>query len=357
MIEASEEVKREILRRQTWIAEENERYNASGHHLQLKRRRRIMEDLAEDFQQDVLREIQRREALFLEERARQESQEIENRRAVAPTEEDIQQNELHELVQLQFMAKVHRKEVAIQEEKERNIRLLENELSERYQSEMDRRYTFLLEERERVRRVIQDLAIEYQEQASREARKFEVIQLEEAERERRIRQEKTKSKEYTENFSDGKFAVQEQLLSSFDRIKVAYLEEAERMNRLQQEQQERKIEEGAQQMESKLDRIIAREMEEKERQRRLSEDLKQQFNMAMESEMARRKSFLLEEEERQRRMLEDKNKPHVNSLIRELSVQINSRVNQKLGPQGKENAISVRRITEDTVQSMMPKQQ
>lgn len=89
-------------------------------------------DLAEDFQQDVLREIQRRETLFLEERARQESQEVEKRKATAPTEEDMQQDELHELVQQQFMATVHRKETRTEEEKERNLRLLEEELQDRY---------------------------------------------------------------------------------------------------------------------------------------------------------------------------------------------------------------------------------
>ncbi len=192
------------------------------------------------------------------------------------------------------------------------------------------------------------MAIEYQEQIAREARRYEVIQLEEVERERRMRQEKTNAKEYSQNFSDGKMAVQEQLLRCVDLVRVDVLEEAERKERIETEKQERKEEEKIQQVESKLDRMITRDMEEQERHRRIAEEMKLQFNEAIESELSRRKSFLLEEEERQRRMVEDKHRPHVNSLMKELSAHINARVANKLGKKASE-----RKITEDAVKNMM----
>ncbi len=151
--EATEEVRREVDRRQTWIDEEKERYFIFL--ISFCSRRRILEDVMEDFQEDITREVQRREAIFLEEKARDESQEMEKRRTDAPTQQDLKQDELHEVVQQQFMAKIHRKEAREEEEKEKISREVEDELQERFASEMDRRYTWILEERERVRRIVE----------------------------------------------------------------------------------------------------------------------------------------------------------------------------------------------------------
>lgn len=97
-----------------------------------ERRRRLLEDATIDLQNDVAREIERqvcefailliiKETLFLEEQER--ARRIVEQQQMLNKDGHFVNEQQHEAVQQEFMAKVHRKQASEAEEKERQRRI------------------------------------------------------------------------------------------------------------------------------------------------------------------------------------------------------------------------------------------
>lgn len=302
----SEEIVREVTRRETWLLEERERA------------RRMLEGEGLEIANEVERFLNHQTVISLEERERERRIALEkalkkeaHEKKVHGDTTPLNPGEITEFpseVQEEFMSAVSRITSRKAEEKEKARRIAVEEITEEIQSEANLFLTWALEERERRRRIFEDIAQDFEDLLQREALKEEVIALEEQERERRIRMEKTHkhpdSKE--QNLDDLKEEVKHEFIALVDRKVTAEAEEAERKRRIAEEKILQWRDEEKEKIASKLSRVATRRLEEIERDRRIHAELDAKFKANLDSELDRRKCVTLEEEERLRRVMEGK---------------------------------------------------
>lgn len=316
-----EEIVREITRRETWLEEEKERA------------RRILESDQSEIETAVERIFAHDRVIQMEEEERDRRiREDAERRSQAHeakvhpgSAEPSKQKDITEFpseVQEEFMSYVSRLMSHKAEDKERERRLKTMGMEDEIRSEANRFLTWALEERERRRRIYEEMLLDYQELLERKVLREQVVVLEEQERERRIRIGKTHKLVHEHEGQAGSHPtkkdaqelateqqnekVKEEFMSVVDRKLARASEEEERARRLAEEKLLQWRDEERAKIESSLSRIATRRVEEIERERRIREDLEKEFKEKLDSEMDRRKAIALEEEERLRRMVEGK---------------------------------------------------
>jgi len=304
----SEEIVREVTRRQTWMMEERERA------------RRILEGEASDVENEMERLFNHEVVIKLEEEERRRRMQLEkemksqaHEKMVHPTTSEgekkkIEITEFPTPVQEEFMSAVSRIASRKAEEKERTRRLVLDAVTEDIRSQANLFLTWSLEERERRRRIFEEVAMDFEELLERQTLKQQVLEMEEKERERRIRMEKTHQNHPESHQEDLSEEMRHEFMSKMGRKCVAEQEEEERQRRIAEEKVLRWREEERLKLASQLSRIATRRLEEGERERRVHESLETKFQEDIERELNRRRVIALEEEERLRRVMEEKEK-------------------------------------------------
>lgn len=300
----AEEIVREVTRRQTWVLEERERA------------RRMFEGDASEIENEMERLFAHEIVLKLEEEERKRRMDLDvamqkEAHEKKVTGEAFKPKEITEFpaeIQEEFMSAVSRIASRKAEEKERNRRIVAEEVSDEIRSEANLFLTWALEERERRRRIFEEACTDFEELLQRQTVKEEVLAMEEKERERRIRQEKTHKnpdaqQKHQEELNE---EVRQQMVSQVNRKQAHEVEEEERKRRIAEEKLNEWRAEERQRLASKLSRLASRKLEEEERERRIHADLQAKFQETIESELDRRRCIALEEEERIRRVMEGK---------------------------------------------------
>jgi len=177
----SEEIVREITRRQTWMMEERERA------------RRMLEGEGNDIENEIDRLFAHEIVLKLEEKERKRRMELEEKMKIEACEKralgesyecKAEITEFPSEIQEEFMSAVSRISSRKAEDKERNRRLVVEQVTEDIRSQANLFLTWALEERERRRRIFEEVAMDFEEVLERQTLKQQVVEMEEREREK-----------------------------------------------------------------------------------------------------------------------------------------------------------------------------